>query len=190
VHNQPPVARLEACAELFGPARVLVVLRRPSEQLRSAYGHFMQHKLRHEGLSVTRSIDEWIGPDPEGSLRRRADMSAAIHFGTIVARACALFGRRNVVCVFLDTLRAEGDAVYPQLAEALGLGPVELGRGLANRSDDNRWLRRVRRDPGFRPEMSPGMRARIAAITRREAEVLREATGLAVPASWLAGEVG
>lgn len=183
--NLTPYERIAACATLFGPAHVFLVLRRPLEQLRSLYEHYMQHQLRHTGKGVHASIGAWLGDAPETSLTRRGDMSAAIHYGTIVEQVCERFGREHVTCVFLDDFRREGQTIYPRLAALLGVRAApELSETMANRSEQNKWVRRIRKDPDYNSEVPPALQARLHDITLREAERLRRATGLDVPETW------
>jgi hypothetical protein len=125
----------ERLARVLPGARILLLVRRQDEMLRSIHAQYV-----NEG--GTRSLDDFVTGGPvEGSCFRLRHLE----YDRLAARYAELFGGDRVRVVPYERLRAEPDAFLAELCEFLGtVLTAEVSRARLNRSLSPLSLRLLR----------------------------------------------
>lgn len=182
-----PLERVGSLHDMFGPARCMIMLRRPEDQIRSLYQHWNMWRLRRDKLETETDINTWLGNDIETSAARPSDFSSALHFGEIVRRLTKTFGTENVIVTFLDDFKGMPRSAFADLAQRLGIdwdAPEKMDA--ANESSENKWVSAVKKHPRFDPQLDTSHRDMIRRITAKNARILEKSLGCKVPDAWLA----
>lgn len=109
--------------ELFGPAEILIVIRRPSALLRSLYDQEL--KFRRYGLDTSKSFPVWV----DRALQNRDHhLSPAnmLRYDTIAEGFAEVFGRDHVHVVPLEWLGQDPSRFAAALARCLGVEAAAL----------------------------------------------------------------
>ena len=114
--------------ELFGPAEILIVIRRPSALLRSLYDQEL--KYRRYGLDTSKSFPVWVDRALQNSDHHLSPANM-LRFDTIAEAFAEVFGRAHVHVVPLEWLRENPQRFADALAGCLGVDGGALAPLLA-----------------------------------------------------------
>jgi hypothetical protein len=141
----------------FNPeARIVVMLREPSEMLYSLYSQF-----RFDGNEELSTFEEALEAEPDRRAGKRIPRRAYLPQGLLYRDVCRysqqvrryfeIFGRSHVKVVLFDELLADASAAYRDTADFLGVdvhcGPREFAVVNGNKGVKHQWLHAVLSEP-------------------------------------------
>ncbi|MGA8262217.1 MAG: hypothetical protein WB783_18585 [Arenicellales bacterium] len=124
--------KAERLKQVFGPARVLIVLRHPVTMLCSLYAE--EAKNRGYRLRAIGDVNDWL--DEKWSPVRATSVARNLEFTRLIGMYEDLFGKLNVTVLFFEDLSGDVRRFAQGLAEWLGVESVgEIERRLAAKAN-------------------------------------------------------
>lgn len=126
--------------DLFGEARIAIILRNPVDLLESAYFQLLKrenvggHGRRGRPPFYT-TIAAWLEDDPQGEIMPHLDYAETIR--TYVD----LFGRENVTVLLFEDLQNDPAGFIANICRVMGIDPEVGARLTADRVDNARWTK-------------------------------------------------